>query len=170
MKTLLRHAGSFAAPVVICLLLPYLSVRAGGQTFDAVLRNTPLQFIAGCAIIGAGLVLFVLCVRMFTLIGNGTIMPWDPTRKLVTGSLYAYLRNPMILSVLIILAGEAVAFASVWIALLALLFFAINTAYFIFSEEPGLERRFGEEYREYKRNVPMWLPRFRPWKPGGQDK
>jgi len=102
---------------------------------------------------------------MFILIGNGTIMPWDPTRKLVTGSLYAYMRNPMILSVLIILAGEAVAFASVWIALLALLFFAINTVYFIFSEEPGLERRFGEEYREYKRNVPMWLPRLRPWKP-----
>ena len=33
-------------------------------------------------------------------------------------------------------------------------------------EESGLEKRFGESYREYRRNVPRWLPRFRPWSGG----
>ncbi len=51
--------------------------------------------------------MFITCVRMFILIGQGTIMPWDPTRKLITGSLYGRVRNPMILSVIIIVAGEA---------------------------------------------------------------
>jgi protein-S-isoprenylcysteine O-methyltransferase Ste14 len=71
----------------------------------------------------------------------------------------------MILSVMTIQVGEATLFASKGIALLAVLFFVINTLYFITSEEPGLEKRFGEEYNEYKRNVPRWIPRLKPWKP-----
>ena len=35
----------------------------------------------------------------------------------------------------------------------------------ITSEEPGLEKRFGAEYVEYKRNVPRWIPRLKPWRP-----
>ncbi len=31
-------------------------------------------------------------------------------------------------------------------------------------EEPGLARRFGDDYRLYKNNVPRWLPRLTPWK------
>lgn len=32
-------------------------------------------------------------------------------------------------------------------------------------EEPGLERRFGAAYRLYRRIVPRWIPRLRPWVP-----
>jgi len=42
----------------------------------------------------------------------------------------------------------------------AALFFVINTVYFHYSEEKGLESRFGDEYLEYKKHVPMWLPRL----------
>jgi protein-S-isoprenylcysteine O-methyltransferase Ste14 len=56
-------------------------------------------------------------------------------------------------------------FASIGIALLALFFFVMNTIYFKFSEEPGLEERFGAEYKEYKENVLMWIPRTNPWQP-----
>jgi protein-S-isoprenylcysteine O-methyltransferase Ste14 len=38
-------------------------------------------------------------------------------------------------------------------------FVAINQAYFLLSEEPALERRFGESYREYRARVPRWIPR-----------
>jgi protein-S-isoprenylcysteine O-methyltransferase Ste14 len=30
-------------------------------------------------------------------------------------------------------------------------------------EEPLLERRFGEPYREYRRHVGRFIPRARPW-------
>jgi protein-S-isoprenylcysteine O-methyltransferase Ste14 len=33
-------------------------------------------------------------------------------------------------------------------------------------EEPVLSERFGEEYERYRRAVPAWRPRLRPWKPG----
>ena len=114
----------------------------------------------------AGLYLFIITVRVFIRIGNGTIMPWDPTRKLVVAGVYRYVRNPMILSVLFLLVGEAIFFASYGIAALAILFFVINSIYFVYSEEPGLEKRFGAEYRGYKKNVPRWLPRWKPWEPG----
>jgi hypothetical protein len=45
----------------------------------------------------------------------------------------------------------------------ALLFFVVNHMYFVLSEEPGLERRFGDSFRTYKANVPRWIPRSKPW-------
>ena len=45
-------------------------------------------------------------------------------------------------------------------------FFCLGNAFYIpRGEEPGLERRFGDDYRRYQRHVPRWLPRWRPWNP-----
>ena len=71
----------------------------------------------------------------------------------------------MILSIIIIQVGEAILFASYGIAVLAFANFVLNTVYFIFSEEPGLEKQFGAEYVEYKKNVSRWIPRLKPWQP-----
>ncbi len=167
MKNVLRQLSSLIAPVVFCLILPYFIVRAERPMYGRTSFAPPLALlIPGLAISFAGLVLLVVMVRMFILIGKGTIMPWDPTRRLITSGPYAFVRNPMILSVITIEVGEAIAFASPILAALAILFFVVNTAYFIYSEEPGLEKRFGGEYIEYKKNVPRWLPRINPWHPG----
>jgi protein-S-isoprenylcysteine O-methyltransferase Ste14 len=166
MKNGLRHLSSFAAPVVVCLVIPYLIIRSEQRSPVPQVTASIGLFIPGLLVCVAGLAFFITCVRMFILIGNGTIMPWDPTRKLITASLYGYVRNPMILSVIIIVIGEALLFASYGIALLAIFFFVLNTVYFIFSEEPGLGKRFGAEYNEYKKNVPRWIPRLKPWRPG----
>jgi protein-S-isoprenylcysteine O-methyltransferase Ste14 len=165
MKNVLRHMSSFTAPSVMGFVLPYLILWLEHRS--PVPPVTPLTgfFVLGLAISVAGLVLFIATVRMFIMIGNGTIMPWDPTRKLIIVSLYGHVRNPMILSLIILQIGEAVLFASFGIVILAVLNFAVNTVYFIFSEEPGLEKRFGAEYLEYKQNVPRWIPRLKPWRP-----
>lgn len=167
MKNVLRHLSAFIAPLVIGFLLPYWLAGQQAQLFarPIVAPSLILRVIGGLIFI-AGIVLLISTIRMFILIGNGTIMPWDPTRKLIVAGLYQYVRNPMILSVLTIVIGEAVLFASSWVALLAGAFFVINTVYFIFSEQPGLEKRFGSEYTEYKKHVPMWVPRIKPWRPG----
>jgi protein-S-isoprenylcysteine O-methyltransferase Ste14 len=165
MKSVLRQLSSFIAPIVMSLVLPYLILRLEHQSPIPLVTPMPGLFVVGLAISIAGFVLFIATVRMFILIGYGTIMPWDPTRKLIVVSLYGHVRNPMILSLIIVQAGEAALFASYGIAVLAILNFTINTVYFIFSEEPGLEKRFGAEYIEYKQNVPRWIPRLKPWRP-----
>jgi protein-S-isoprenylcysteine O-methyltransferase Ste14 len=57
------------------------------------------------------------------------------------------------------LLGQAVLLA--WAALLWLAFASFVRLY----EEPTLARRFGDEYEAYRRAVPAWLPRLRPWRP-----
>ena len=64
-----------------------------------------------------------------------------------------------------VLVGEAALFGSPWLLIWSAAFLAVNCVYFSIYEEPGLERRFGEEYRLYKRNVPRWIPRRTPWAP-----
>src|SRR5512146_1875397 len=75
-----------------------------------------------------------------------------------------------LLGVIVVLLGEAFALRSWPIFVWAVFVYVINTIYFMFSEEPGLEKRFGEEYRAYKRNVPRCMPRRTPWRPDNNRK
>ncbi|MEJ0031461.1 MAG: isoprenylcysteine carboxylmethyltransferase family protein [Bacteroidota bacterium] len=83
--------------------------------------------------------------------------------KLVIIGPYRYVRNPMISGVFFILIGESLVLHSTSILEWAGLFFLINTTYFILSEEPSLEDRFGEDYRQYKKHVGRWIPRLRAY-------
>jgi protein-S-isoprenylcysteine O-methyltransferase Ste14 len=151
----LRSFVALIVPVVVVTLIPILIL----QNYPPPRPNIILQ-IPGVLLFSVGLLLAGWCMLLFFNVGRGTIMPWDATRKLVAVGPYQSMRNPMILGVLTMLVGEALFFGSAAIGILAAAFFAINHVYFIFSEEPGLEKRFGESYREYKKRVPRWIPRM----------
>jgi protein-S-isoprenylcysteine O-methyltransferase Ste14 len=121
--------------------------------------------VAGGVLIAGGVAMWAWTVRLFARLGRGTLAPWDPTERLVVEGPYRHVRNPMITAVLAVLLGEALLFGSMSILLFAAGFVVVNWAYFVLSEEPGLERRFGEEYRAYRDAVPRWLPRRTPWAP-----
>jgi protein-S-isoprenylcysteine O-methyltransferase Ste14 len=70
----------------------------------------------------------------------------------------------MILGVLTVLLGEALALRSKSILIWAISFLIINTIYFITYEEPDLKEKFGDEYGKYKKHVSRWLPRLTPYK------
>jgi protein-S-isoprenylcysteine O-methyltransferase Ste14 len=112
-----------------------------------------------------GMILAGWTSRLFLRVGEGTPVPWEPPKNLVVRGPYCYVRNPMISGVMILLVAEALVLRSWPIFLWAALFCVVNTIYFMWSEEPGLERRFGEDYRRYKASVPRWIPRVRPWEP-----
>ncbi len=157
MKNLLRQFLSFVLPITVLILVPALiernELRPGGWLY------------AGLALIAAGLAIMATTIGMLIETGQGTLAPWDPPRNLVLHGPYTRVRNPMILGVLITLAGEALAWRSWRISAWMVFFFFGNTIYFRFIEEPSLERRFGAAYVEYKRNVPRWLPRLKAWHP-----
>jgi protein-S-isoprenylcysteine O-methyltransferase Ste14 len=164
---ILRHLLSILLlPFVVVVIIPrwLLCVWAAsdthwtGGTFTAFAGN-----LAGELVFIAGFALFAWCVSLFARIGQGTLAPWDPTRRLVAVGPYRYMRNPMITGVVTMLAGEALYHGSRVIAIWAATFVAINQIYFMLLEEPGLERRFGAAYLEYKSAVPRWIPRTTPW-------
>ncbi len=119
----------------------------------------------GLLVAAIGLVMAVWTVRLFLTVGKGTPAPWAPPQRLVVRGPYRHVRNPMITGVLLMLAGESLILGSWPIAGWMLAFFLLNSLYFVRVEEPGLERRLGEDYRCYKENVPRWIPRPTPWDP-----
>jgi protein-S-isoprenylcysteine O-methyltransferase Ste14 len=155
-------------PVVVTVVIPAMLVLSTGALYPGwgwLSRFNVLPSASGIVMIVVGLMLLVKTVSLFARVGQGTLAPWDPTRKLVVVGPYRCVRNPMITGVFCILLGEAVLLDSrpvlVWFGLFVL----ANMIYMPLSEEPGLEKRFGEEYRLYKANVPRWLPRLTPWEP-----
>lgn len=146
-------------PVMAAVVLPRLLLLKYGGLATSL---DGLFTVLGALFILCGLALFTWCVSLFAQVGHGTLAPWDPTRALVAVGPYRYVRNPMISAVAAVLLGEALFFRSPAVGLWFLAFVAINHAYFVFSEEPGLEARFGALYREYKARVPRWLPKFKP--------
>jgi protein-S-isoprenylcysteine O-methyltransferase Ste14 len=153
-----RHAAAvLLLPVVATVGIPALIVWQSGATFGL------LAFV-GLPLIALGLALLVSTIKLFVSVGRGTLAPWDPTTRLVVRGPYRYVRNPMISGVLFILLGEAALINSIPLLVWSAAFFAVNAIYFPLVEEPGLARRFGDDYERYKANVPRWLPRMRPWR------
>ncbi|HSI79671.1 MAG TPA: isoprenylcysteine carboxylmethyltransferase family protein [Solirubrobacterales bacterium] len=161
----LRHAiAIILLPGTVTVVIPALILAGGeGADVDSGIGGLGSILLAslGVALIAAGSVLWASTVRLFAARGKGTLAPWDPTQKLVVEGPYRHVRNPMISGVLAILVGEAVIFGSLGLAIWSAAFVAVNHAYFVLVEEPGLERRFGDDYRDYKRAVPRWIPRRR---------
>src|SRR5262249_55619353 len=119
--------------------------------------------VVGCVFICLGLVLMVATIRLFVMVGKGTLAPWNPTQRLVVEGVYRCVRNPMISGVMSILLGEAVLAASLPLFIWFVIFVIVNAIYIPLAEEPGLAKRFGDDYLDYKRNVPRWIPRMRAW-------
>ena len=158
MKYVIAQLISFILPITALVLIP-LFIEP-----DIAIKNV-YAFITGCFLMFIGLSVMAQTIASFIRKGKGTLAPWSPTQKLIFRGLYAYVRNPMILGVLTVLIGESITILSLNILIWTVIFFIANTLYFIIYEEPNLEKRFGDEYREYKRNVNRWFPRSKPFTP-----
>jgi len=156
MTNLLKQIFSFILPVTVVVIVPLWIEK--NRTI-----HISFHLFAGLALILSGLTMMIITISSFIRIGKGTLAPWAPTKQLVIKGPYRYVRNPMILGVMTVLLGEALSLWSKNIFIWAGAFFLINTIYFILYEEPNLEKRFGEEYRRYKKHVSRWLPHVKPY-------
>lgn len=110
------------------------------------------------ALLGTALV--VSCVVVFVVRGEGTPAPFDAPRKFVAAGPYRWVRNPMYLGAFAVLAGSGLAFRSPSVVALGFAAAVLAHAFVVLFEEPTLERRFGDGYREYRRTTNRWLPRI----------
>ena len=113
-----------------------------------------------------GIVLLLWCVRDFYVSGKGTLAPWDPPKNLVVIGLYRYVRNPMYVGVLTLVAGWSMLLASPVLALYTVVLAVGFHIRVIVNEEPWLSSQFGNEWARYRANVGRWLPRLKPWSGG----
>jgi protein-S-isoprenylcysteine O-methyltransferase Ste14 len=164
-----RHLLSFLiAPVVMTVVIPLSiadsTVRAPDLTSPA---RVGLAIIGGLLIV-VGLGLFVWTNTLFDRTGKGTLgigkLLGEPVHLVVRGP-YRHVRNPMITGVVCILLAEAAITAAAPLLLWAVAFFAVVAVFIRGWEEPHLKKRYGDEYVEYRRNVPAWIPRLSAWNP-----
>ncbi len=80
-----------------------------------------------------------------------------PTNAIVTSSVYSYTRNPMYLSLVILLLAFSLLFNSIWIVIMIPFFVIIMQKGVIEREEKYLENKFGDEYKQYKNRVRRWI-------------
>ncbi len=111
--------------------------------------------------IAAGLVLAIAggLVRAWA---SGTI---HKNRILTTGGPYAYTRNPLYLGTFLTGLGLTIAAGSLPLVAIFLAFFGTIYVPTMWAEEKTLDKLFGEAFHVYADNVPLFIPRLRPYRP-----
>jgi protein-S-isoprenylcysteine O-methyltransferase Ste14 len=130
-----------------------------GVAYVPIDLAAPRQLV-GLVAVAVGVVLLIACIWEFAKRGRGTLSPVDPPRELVVRGLYRYVRNPMYLSVTVILLGEVLLAWSRALLLYWAVWFVLVNVFVTWYEEPALRHQFGEPYERYARDVRRWLPRF----------
>jgi protein-S-isoprenylcysteine O-methyltransferase Ste14 len=146
-----------AAPGVVAGLLPWLLTRWSAHDW-----SFPVRLVGG-VVIAAGLAFLLAAFIRFVIEGLGTPAPVAPTERLVVGGAYRHVRNPMYLAVGALIVGQGLLLGQTTLLIYAVIFATAVAAFVHSYEEPTLANRFGEQYELYRREVPRWRPRLRPW-------
>jgi len=157
-----------AGTAVFVLLLPLQIAGTVPWVLTRWQVRPPLLGLGGVRWLGAALVLAGLPVLGATIVrfvrqGRGVPAPVLEAQRLVVTGLYRYVRNPMYIAVLSVIAGQGLLFGSPPVLRYAA---AVAVGFHLFvllHEEPSLRHRFGAEYEAYCRAVRRWWPRLRPW-------
>lgn len=145
-----RSLPYFASPVTGVLIVPAAVLRA-----TSVSSAQPPLAVAGFALFVAGLAFSAWSV--IEIFRGGS----DPTlarpRELVDTGPYRYSRNPMYVAVIVMVLGETVLFTSPFLLVYAFVLMALLQIVVLKVEEPRIKEALGEEYREYREEVPRWI-------------
>ena len=146
------------APAMIAGAIPWSMTRWRVATALPFRHAAWIPIVAGAAVL-------IHSFGRFVIEGAGTPAPVAPTERLVVGGLYRYVRNPMYVGVLALIFGQALLFGDRRLAIYSACIAAAFVLFVALYEEPTLRARYGDEYEAYRRAVPGWLPRLRPWRP-----
>ena len=140
--------------------LIYVAGLAAGGLAELVRSTTgpPRSVSVTIAIVGvlAWLALDGLAAMRFSRAGT-PVIPFKPSTALVVDGPYRISRNPIYLGMAALYVGLAFLFGLMW-ALLFMPFVLIAVDRLVIArEEPYLERKFGQDYVEYKKRVRRWI-------------
>jgi protein-S-isoprenylcysteine O-methyltransferase Ste14 len=124
----------------------------------------------GVILIAIGAAVLIGAFARFVMEGVGTPAPVAPTRQLVVGGLYRYVRNPMYLAVTAAIVGQALLLGQPVLLRYAAVVLIGFAAFVRWYEEPTLRRRYGAQYEAYRSAVPGWWPRLHAWRPEGDTR
>ena len=150
------------APGVVAGLVPWWLTR--WRFAPPLLGLEAGRWLGGALIAMAAPVLLEAFVR-FALEGRGTPAPVAPTRTLVVGGAYRFVRNPMYVAVVALILGQGLLLGQAVLLAYGAIAWLTMHLFVVFYEEPRLLADYGAGYEAFRGHVPRWLPRLRPWRP-----
>jgi protein-S-isoprenylcysteine O-methyltransferase Ste14 len=155
-----------AAPGIVAGLIPWWLTSWKAATGWTSTASLPVRLV-GWALLVVGAVVLIRAFARFVTEGLGTPAPIAPPQHVIGGA-YRYVRNPMYLAVLGTILGQALVLGRpVLLGYTAAVALAVTT-FVHWYEEPALTRQFGDDYQQYRANVPGWRPRRHPWNPSSR--
>jgi protein-S-isoprenylcysteine O-methyltransferase Ste14 len=130
---------------------PFLSATSASTSAIAAWSGAAL------VLAGWGLILWTWLSWPSIFVGHAVL----EDHRLTTGGAYGMVRHPIYLAAFAIWLGLALGFLSLSTLLVTLLYVIPIYHLYARSEEAMMLDAFGDEYREYGRRVPMWIPRLR---------
>lgn len=148
---LVRRCGNNGHPV------PWLD-KTWGLKLSIIL---PVRLAVAIVLLAIGIPMVFWTITRF-LMTKGSPIPFNPPPALVVNGLYRIVRNPMHLGWTIVLLGLAILMQSFTLLVIFIpLFLLVHIIYLKFVEEKELEKKFGQAYLDYKKRVPMFIPKLR---------
>jgi protein-S-isoprenylcysteine O-methyltransferase Ste14 len=138
-----------------------LCLLAGGVLhvlFKSTLGSFPETVRAGMGVTLLTLAGLIAASAFFVLHRHKTpFNPYKATTRIVQNGPYRFSRNPMYLSLALLLAAAALLVNAFSFVLATILFVVIISRGVIQPEETYLEKKFGDDYRTYTTKVRRWL-------------
>jgi protein-S-isoprenylcysteine O-methyltransferase Ste14 len=139
---------------LVCGFLMWVIDRQlpGGQFESAIQLPMAILFAI------AGIILVVFSMLAFRR-ASTTVDPFHPEEasQLVVDGLFGYSRNPMYVSLLLVLISWAIWLGSVYNVSVLILFVTYITFFQIKPEEEAMRSLFGETYEHYCSRVRRWI-------------
>lgn len=143
-------------------VLPAVAIEGSGAGWTPPWTRPAWQLALAAQLLAVPAVIGLAAAREFVERGAGTPFPFDPPRRLVTTGPYAYVRNPMQLAGVMLLAGLGVLLDNLWVSAAGVMGHAFSVGLAGWTEEADHRDRFGQAWTAYRRSVRAWIPRWRP--------
>jgi protein-S-isoprenylcysteine O-methyltransferase Ste14 len=154
-RNLRDHSGVFFPPPLLYAIIFIVGVLLQ-RVWPVRILPPPVGRTAGIVCIVAGVTLIVWSIQTFWR-ARTSILPVRPSTAIVTGGPFRFTRNPMYVALALLYLGAAFWLNMLWLLLLFPALIFLVQFYVIAREERYLERKFGEEYLQYKSRVRRWM-------------
>ncbi|HWC64894.1 MAG TPA: isoprenylcysteine carboxylmethyltransferase family protein [Thermoanaerobaculia bacterium] len=151
-----RAVGAPVPPPAVLAVAILLGFLLNGWIPFALPIPVAAARIAGGVLLLGGFALGLVALRALVS-GGSNPLPHRPSGALVAHGVYRFTRNPIYLSMAILIAGVAVLARSGWHVVMLVVFVVVLDATQIRREEKYLEKRFGDEFRAYRSRVRRWI-------------
>ncbi|WP_237067983.1 methyltransferase family protein [Microbulbifer guangxiensis] len=150
------HAQVIALPPLIYAAFVLLAVGLQWLYPLSMGSRSTWQWTIGAILLTAG-ALLALWGKLTLDRAKTCVHPGGSTRTIVTTGPYRLSRNPLYLALTLIYLGVTALLNTAWPLILSPLLLWLMHAGVVRREERYLERKFGEEYRRYLRQVRRYL-------------